>query len=272
MTLLQKIAEAQSYIEQEISNKATVGIILGTGLGQLTNALSIEKEIPYEAIPHFVTPTAEFHRGKLIYGTLQGVPVLCLSGRFHRYEGYSLDQITFPVRLLKALGCTTLCVSNVAGALNPKHNLGDIMIINDHINLLGDNPLIGKNEDSLGPRWPDMIEPYQQTLIEKGLAIAKKHEIPVQQGVYACMSGPSLETRAEYKMLSLLGADAIGMSTVPEVIVAVHAGLQVFACSILTDLCYEGALEPVDISRIIQVASEVEPKLVTLFSELIAQL
>lgn len=270
MKLTERIAESLSYIKTKTALEPESGIILGTGLGQLVESIEVACEIPYEEIPHFVSSTVEHHAGKLILGRLSGKPVVCMSGRFHFYEGYSLEEITFPVRVMKALGITQLLISNVAGGLNGDYSLGDIMILDDHINLLGTNPLVGPNDPELGERWPDMFEPYDKKLQQKAISIAEKHGITVQPGgVYACMSGPSLETRAEYRMLERLGADAIGMSTVPEVIVAVHAGLSVFACSIITDLCYESALAPANIEEIITTAMATEPKLVTLFKELV---
>lgn len=270
MILKDKINESVAFIAQHTDIRPTAGIILGTGLGRLIESIAIDAELPYRDIPHFAAATVEHHAGKLILGTLGGTPVVCMAGRLHVYEGHSLADITFPVRVMKALGATDLLISNVAGGLNENYRRGDIMILDDHINLLGTNPLIGPNDTELGDRWPDMFEPYSRELQEKALAIAKKHGIAVQpNGVYACLSGPSLETRAEYKMLCAIGADAVGMSTVPEVIVAVHAGLRVFACSIITDLCYPQALGPVDIAEIIATAGEAEPKLVRLFEELV---
>ncbi len=268
MSIENKICESIEYIKSNVSSSPQAGIILGTGLGQLVNSIDVEMEIPYESIPHFVSSTVEQHAGKLIFGTLGGKSIVCMSGRFHFYEGYSLEEVTYPIRVLSALGISDLYISNVAGGLNETYARGDIMILDDHINLLGTNPLVGPNEK--GERWPDMFAPYSNELQQRAITIAQKNKISIQKkGVYACMSGPSLETRAEYRMLQRLGADAIGMSTVPEVIVAVHEGLMIFACSIITDLCYEGELKPADIGEIIQTAGEAEPKLVTLFTELI---
>ncbi len=270
MTLQDKIREVADFIKKNTDIQPTAGIILGTGLGRLIDSIEIEAELPYRDIPHFAAATVEHHAGKLILGTLGGTPVVCMAGRLHLYEGHSLAEITFPVRVMKALGATDLLISNVAGGLNENYRRGDIMILDDHLNLLGTNPLIGPNDPKLGERWPDMFEPYSRELQEKALAIAARHGIGIQpKGVYACLCGPSLETRAEYRMLRALGADAVGMSTVPEVIVAVHAGLRVFACSIITDLCYPGALGPVNIAEIIATAGEAEPKLVRLFEELV---
>jgi purine-nucleoside phosphorylase len=272
MTLKEKIAESKKCITSQTTIQPKVGIICGTGLGRLTDSIDIEAELSYVDIPHFVTSTVEHHAGKLIFGTLGTTQVVCMAGRFHFYEGYSLAEITFPVRLMKALGCRDLLISNVAGGLNETYQHGDIMILDDHINLLGDNPLIGPNDTELGDRWPDMIEPYSRDLQEKAIAAAERHGITVRSnGVYACLSGPSLETRAEYRMLRRLGADAVGMSTVPEVITGVHAGLRVFACSIITDLCFPPMLGPVNIEEIIAIAGEAEPKLVRLLQELADQ-
>lgn len=270
MNLKEKIHESAAFISRLTAIRPAAGIILGTGLGRLVESIAIDAEIPYRDIPYFAAATVEHHAGKLILGTLGGTPVVCMAGRLHLYEGHSLAAITFPVRVMKALGVTDLLISNVAGGLNADYRLGDIMILDDHLNLLGANPLIGPNDPELGERWPDMFEPYSRALQEKALAIAEKHGIRVQpRGVYACLSGPSLETRAEYRMLRTLGADAVGMSTVPEVIVAVHSALRVFACSIITDLCTPEALSPVDIAQIIATAGEAEPKLVQLFRELV---
>ena len=270
MTLKDKITESVAFIAEHTAIRPTAGIILGTGLGRLIESIEIDAELPYREIPHFAAATVEHHAGKLILGTLGGTPVVCMAGRLHLYEGHSMTDITFPVRVMKGLGVTELLISNVAGGLNENYRRGDIMILDDHINLLGINPLIGPNDPEQGERWPDMFAPYSRELQEKAIAIAARHNIAVRpQGVYACMSGPSLETRAEYRMLRIIGADAVGMSTVPEVIVAVHAGLRVFACSIITDLCTPDGLGPVDISEIIATAGAAEPKLVRLFQELV---
>jgi purine-nucleoside phosphorylase len=270
MSIESKVKESISYINSKVSSNALSGIILGTGLGQLVESIDIESELAYEEIPHFVSSTVEHHAGKLIFGKLGDENVICMSGRFHFYEGYSLEEITYPIRVMAALGISNLYISNVAGGLNKSYKRGDIMIIDDHINLLGTNPLVGVNEK--GDRWPDMFEPYSGELQQRAIAIAESEGIAIQKaGVYACISGPSLETRAEYRMLQNMGADAIGMSTIPEVIVAVHEKLKVFACSIITDLCYEGELKPANIGEIIETAGEAEPKLVRLFTSLISQ-
>lgn len=248
------------------------GIILGSGLGDLVKEIDIDAEISYEEIPGFPLSTVEFHAGKFILGTLRGKKVAAMQGRFHVYEGYSQKHITFPIRVMKYLGAGTLIISNVSGGLNPSFERGDIMILNDHINLLGDNPLIGPNDDSIGPRYPDMFNTYDPDLIKMVEQIANSENIEVKQGVYASMTGPSLETRAEYKMLRVIGADAVGMSTVPEVIVGVHMGMRILALSVITDMCIPEKLEPVDISEIIQTAGEAEPKLTKLISRVIEEL
>jgi purine-nucleoside phosphorylase len=269
MELPAKIGQAQAFIREKCGLIPEIGIILGTGLGKLVDSIQIESEIPYGDIPHFVHSTVECHAGKLIFGTLAGRPVVAMQGRFHFYEGYTLEQITFPVRVMKALGIHSLVVSNACGGLNPQFKPGDIMLITDHINLLGQNPLIGKNWTELGPRFPDLSEPYKRDYIALVHEIALKNAISVQRGVYACMSGPSLETAAEYRMLRIIGADVIGMSTVPEVITAVHAGLKTLGLSVITDACLPDALEPVDIEKIIRTAAMAEPRLVTLITEFV---
>jgi purine-nucleoside phosphorylase len=252
--------------------KPQVGVILGTGLGGLVEKVSIECEIPYGEIPHFPISTVESHQGRLLIGTLEGKSVVIMQGRFHYYEGYSMKQVTFPVRVMKLLGITQLYVSNAAGGLNPKFKVSDLMIINDHINLLPENPLTGANYDLIGPRFPDMSEPYDKSIIEKGLEIASDLGTNVHQGVYAVVTGPNLETPAEYKYLQIIGADAIGMSTVPEVIVARHMDIPIFATSVITDLCYPGAIEKVSVEKIIAAANIAEPSLTKLFSKLISAL
>ncbi|MBF0430158.1 MAG: purine-nucleoside phosphorylase [Fibrobacteria bacterium] len=271
MELLTQIEESKKAITAKCDLTPKTGIILGTGLGSLANLIEEQTCIPYEDIPHFVTSTVEGHSGKLILGTLSGKPVVAMQGRFHFYEGYSMQEITFPVRVMKALGIETLIVSNACGGLNHQFLPGDIMVITDHINLLGQNPLIGKNYHKLGPRFPDMCEPYTKEYITKITAIALEKGIPIQKGVYACMSGPCLETAAEYRMLKIIGADVIGMSTVPEVITAVHARLKVVGLSVITDACLPDALEPVDIDRIIATAAKAEPNLVTLIKTFVKE-
>ncbi len=266
-----RINEAAAAIKDKLSITPKAGIILGTGLGDLAGKLEGAIEIPYMEIPHFPESTVESHAGQMVAGTLSGQPVVAMAGRFHLYEGYGMDQVTFPVRVIKALGATSLIVTNACGGLNHLHERGDIMIIEDHINLMGANPLIGPNDDSLGPRFPDMCQPYDAEFIRVAEAVAMKNNIRVQRGVYAAMTGPCLETRAEYRMLKTIGADAIGMSTVPEVIVAVHAGLRTLGMGVITDLCLADALQPVNIEEIIAVANEAGPKLETIITDFLAE-
>jgi len=266
-----RIDEAATAVKGKMNITPKAGIILGTGLGDLAGKLEGAVEIPYEEIPHFPESTVESHAGQMVAGTLSGQPVVAMAGRFHLYEGYSMEQVTFPVRFIKAMGASSLIVTNACGGLNHLHERGDIMIIEDHINLMGANPLIGPNDESLGPRFPDMCQPYAPDFIRVAEAVAMKNNIRVQRGVYAAMTGPCLETRAEYRMLKTLGADAIGMSTVPEVIVAVHAGLRILGMSVITDLCLADALQPVNIEEIIAVANEAGPKLETIITDFLAE-
>jgi purine-nucleoside phosphorylase len=268
-TTYDQIQETTAYLKQKVGEELEYGIILGTGLGRLANSIEPFAKIPYEEIPHFPVSTVETHAGRLIIGKLAGKKVMAMQGRFHYYEGYSMQQIAFPVRVMKFLGVKTLIVSNAAGGINPLFPPSTIMAITDHINLLGNNPLIGRNDERIGPRFPDMCEPYSAKLLEVVTQVALEKKIPLVKGVYASMTGPSLETRAEYRMLKTLGADAIGMSTVPEVIAAVHCGLQVLGLSVITDGCLPDALEPVDIKKIIAMADKAEPKLVTLIEEVL---
>lgn len=271
--MIDNIKETADFLLQKIDGfKPEVGIILGTGLGSLINDVSIEYSFSYEEVPNFPVSTVEEHAGKLIFGKLEGQPVVVMQGRFHYYEGYSMTEVTFPVRVLKLLGINNLFVSNAAGGINHQFKHSDLMIINDHISLLPENPLVGKNIDELGPRWPDMYEAYDKSLVEKGLEITKKEGISAYQGVYVSVPGPNLETPAEYKYLSVIGADAVGMSTVPEVIVARHMNITCFAVSVITDLCYPEALEPCSIDKIIEAAAVAEPRMTLLFKRLIAQL
>lgn len=266
------IVEAKRFIEGKSTIRPEIGIILGTGLGQLVDSIDIEKEIPYEQIPHFGQSTVESHAGKLIMGTLSGKPVMAMQGRFHYYEGFTLQQVVFPVRVMKFMGAHTLIVSNACGGINPLFKPGTIMAITDHINLLSDNPLIGSNDNRIGPRYPDMSEPYSNDLVNLVSKVALESGIRIERGVYAAMSGPCLETKAEYRMLKTLGADVIGMSTVPEVIAAVHCGLKVLGLSVITDSCLPDALEAADISKIIEIASEAEPKLVTIIEKVLLEI
>ncbi|MBC7856763.1 MAG: purine-nucleoside phosphorylase, partial [Pirellulaceae bacterium] len=259
-----KIQSAADKIRSVWKRSPHAGIILGTGLGNLVQQIQVEASLDYEEIPHFLRPTATSHRGRLVCGTLGGLPVMAMEGRFHMYEGYPLDQITLPVRVMRELGAKLLVVSNACGGMNPYYRGGDIMLIEDHINLMGANPLIGINDDRLGPRFPDMCEPYDHQLIERALEVARRENIIAHQGVFVAVSGPNLETRAEYRFLRMMGADVVGMSTVPEVLVAVHCGLKVVGFSIVTDMCLPDALEPADVPKIIATANAAEPRLTKL--------
>jgi len=271
--MLENIQHTAAYIKNRIGDfEPEVGIILGTGLGALVNEITVEKQLMYSNIPDFPISTLEFHSGKLIFGTLAGKKVVAMQGRLHYYEGYNMQQITFPVRVMKMLGIKVLLVSNASGALNTDFRKGDLMVIEDHINLQPHNPLIGRNEDELGPRFPDMSEPYRLDLIEKALDIAAANNITCHKGVYIAVTGPNLETRAEYRFLRTIGGDAVGMSTVPEVIVANHMGLPVFAISVLTDEGFPDTLKPVSVEEIIKVAQSAEPKMTAILKELIAGL
>ena len=270
--MINKIRETAAFLRQEGIDSPAVGIILGTGLGSLVRDIKIEKTIDYERIPHFPVSTVEFHTGKLIYGELGGKKVLVMNGRFHFYEGYSLQQITFPVRVMKMLGIDTLFVSNAAGAVNLNLKKASLMVIEDHINMLPGNPLVGKNVDELGPRFPDMSQPYDAALIARMEKIAADKKISLQKGVYVAWIGPSLETKAEYRFIKTMGADAVGMSTVPEVIVANHMGMRVAAVSVITDTCDPDHLSPIDIDDILNNARRAEKDLVFLFRELIQTL
>ena len=255
------IEQAASLIRQQWSTTPRVGIILGTGLGSVAGQIDSEASLDYEAIPHFPQSTAISHAGQLVCGSLQGVPLVAMEGRFHAYEGYTHQQITFPVRVMKALGAELLIVSNACGGMNPQYARGDIMVIEDHINLMTGNPLVGPNDEALGPRFPDMCTPYDPVLIDRALEIARRENFAAHKGVYVAVTGPNLETRAEYRFLRCIGADVVGMSTVPEVIVAVHAGMRVLGLSIVTDMCLPDALQPANIEEILATAAEAEPKL-----------
>ena len=262
--LPERIAETVGEIRGRTALEPQVALILGTGLGGLAERIEVEAEIPYGELPGFAVPTVESHAGRLLLGRLGGRPVVAMQGRFHRYEGYSLQQVTYPVRVLRALGARTLIVSNVSGGMNPLWQPGELVLIADHINLLGDNPLIGENWDDLGPRFPDMSEAYDGRLLELAQEVALGQGVRLNRGVYVAVPGPNLETRAEYRMLRLIGADVVGMSTVPEVIVAIHGGMRVLGISIITDSCLPDALEPANVEQIIAVAREAEPKLTRL--------
>lgn len=270
--LKRQIEEALQVVRGRSRLVPEVGIILGTGLGRLALEIDQDVAVPYGEIPHFPLSTVESHEGRLILGRLGGKPVAAMQGRFHFYEGYTMQQITFPVRVMRRLGASTLLASNVSGGMNPLFSPGDLMLIIDHINLLGGNPLIGRNDPGLGPRFPDMSEPYSRSLISLAERVALDEKIKLQKGVYVAVPGPNLETRAEYRFLRAIGADVVGMSTVPEVISAVHAGMQVLALSVITDSCLPDALEPADIASIISIAEGAEPELTRLMKRIVADL
>ena len=271
--MLEQIEFTTKSIRERTKNfSPQIGIILGTGLGGLVSEITVEHAIPYNEIPNFPVSTVEGHRGKLIMGELGGKKVMAMQGRFHFYEGYSMQQVTFPVRVMKALGVNVLIVSNASGGMNPNFEVGEIMIINDHINLFPTNPLIGKNISSLGPRFPDMSEPYKKTYIALGKQIAKENDIKVSEGVYAGLSGPCFETPAEYRYLWRIGADVVGMSTVPEVMVAKHSGMECFGISIVTDLGIEGIVQNVSHEEVQHIAKMQEPKMSLIVKELVSRL
>jgi purine-nucleoside phosphorylase len=271
-TIIQELEETAQFIRTFYTGSPTVGIVLGSGLGNLAAEIEVEEEIPYGDIPNFPVSTVEGHSGKLIFGKLSGKHVVVLSGRFHYYEGYTPQQVVFPIRVMKFLGVETLLLSNAAGGMNKAFRVGDLMIINDHISLFVVNPLLGANNTELGPRFPDMSEPYSKELIKKAKAIAAGLKIPVHEGVYAGVTGPTFETRAEYKLLHVAGGDAVGMSTVQEVIAARHAGLSVFGMSVITDLGIREEDNIITHEEVLQAAAEAEPKLTGIFRELIAAL
>ncbi len=267
--LMNDIKDTIAVIKQHTTIIPEVGIILGTGLGKLAEEIKPIAIIDYTDLPHFPVSTVESHKGKLIIGELSGKKVIVMQGRFHYYEGYTMQEIVYPVRVMKMLGVQTLVVSNACGSVNPYIPKESLMIIDDHINLFGNNPLIGKNYDELGPRFPDMSEPYSRRLINLAEQTALELGIKTYKGVYAAMSGPSLETRAEYRMLRTIGADVIGMSTIPECIAAKHCGMEVFGISIITDECYPDALKPVELSEILHAAAVAEPNMTKLVKELL---
>ena len=269
MTLRARIDEAVAAIKPQAPPE--FAIILGTGLGALAQGIQKTAVLPYEKIPHFARSTATGHKGELILGTLEGRSVVAMEGRLHFYEGYTLEQITFPVRVMRALGAKALIVSNACGGLNPSYAKGDLMLIEDHLNLMGANPLIGPNDESLGPRFPDMCRPYDREYLRLAESIAADEKMTVRRGVYAALTGPCLETRAEYRYLRMIGADAVGMSTVPEVVVGVHAGFRILGVSIVTDLCIPETLEPVNVEQIIAVAVSAEPRLASLLRKFVAR-
>jgi purine-nucleoside phosphorylase len=270
--LYERVAEAAAAVRAKWTGKPRVGIILGTGLGRLVEEIAAEAALAYEEIPHFPTSTVVTHAGRLVCGQLAGKSVVAMDGRFHFYEGYSLEQITLPVRVMKALGCEVLVVSNACGCMNPQWAKGDIMVIEDHVNLIGDNPLIGPNDDRLGPRFPDMCQPYDKELVALARRVALDERISLQQGVLVAVPGPNLETRAEYRFLRAVGADVVSMSTVPEVIVGVHAGLRNLGLSVITDVCLPDALEPASLEDIIATANAAEKRLRVLVRRVVQEL
>ena len=270
--LLNKIKETLGTIRKVTKDNYPVGIILGTGLGGLVKDIEVEHEIDYAKLPHFPLSTVESHKGKLIFGTIDNKKVVAMQGRFHYYEGYTMQQIVYPVRVMKFLGVETLLVSNACGGMNPQYRRGDVMIMTDHINLLSDNPLIGKNYEELGPRFPDMSEAYNNELISLAEEVALDNKIKVQKGVYVAVPGPNLETKAEYRFLRNIGADVVGMSTIPENIAANHMGMKVLGISIITDECFPESLKPVNVEEIIATAMAAEPKMTMIMKEVIKRL
>lgn len=272
MQLFDKITETTNFIKGQLGNMPTIGIILGSGLGSLADSLEVEKEIPYHEIPHFPTSTVAGHKGMLSFGKFGGKIVVMMRGRFHYYEGYNMQEVTFPIRVMKQLGVETLIVSNAAGGMNPSYKIGDIMLINDHINLFPEHPLRGPADSRLGVRFPDMSEPYTENLLRLARESASQHNIPVHEGVYIGIQGPTFETRAEYRWLHIIGGDAVGMSTVPEVIVAIHSGMNVLAASIITDLGIQEIAVEVNHNEVLEAANKAAPKLATIFTSVIKSL
>ena len=270
--LIEQLQESIGFIRTRCSKQAAIGIILGSGLSNLANQIVVEQEFPYQDIPHFPISTVEGHTGRLIFGSLGGVPVWVMAGRFHFYEGYTAQQVAYPVRVMRMLGVQTLLLSNAAGGVNPAFQVGDLMIIRDHISLFQVNPLLGKNEDALGTRFPDMSEPYNKQLIQQVKNLAAANSIQLHEGVYLGVTGPTFETRAEYKLIHVLGGDAVGMSTVQETIAAVHAGMKVFAISVITDLGIREEENTITHEEVLQAAAAAEPKLTLLFTQLVQQL
>lgn len=270
--LVEKINDAIEFLKPQIQQHPRIGLILGTGLGDFSQQINQDTSIAYDKIPHFPHSTVESHAGQLVFGTLNETPIVAMEGRFHYYEGYSMKEVTFPVRVMKALGVETLIITNAAGGMNPNYQLADIMIIEDQINLMGDNPLRGINDDRLGVRFPDMCAPYDQSLIKLAEQTALELQIRSQTGAFVAVTGPNLETRAEYRMLRQMGADCVGMSTVPECIVANHASMKVLGLSVVTDICLPDALEPVEISNILKVAADGGQKLARLIPKIIEQI
>ena len=270
--LKRQIDEAVASLRGRTPLVPEVGVILGTGLGTLAEGLTVETRVPYKDIPHFAVSTVESHKGELVFGKLGGRPAVVMSGRVHFYEGYTMRQVSFPVRVMQALGAKTLIVSNACGGMNPLFDAGDIMLVTDHINLMGDNPLIGPNDETLGPRFPDMSQPYDRALLKLTEEVALEEKLKVQKGVFVAVAGPNLETAAEYRFLRGIGADVVGMSLIPENLVAVHGGMRVLAFAVVTDLCLADALEPVDIPKILAVAAQAAPRLDRLVTRVVARL
>ncbi len=270
--LRQSLKDTSEFIRSKVKTKPDIAIILGTGLGALAGKIKDKKEINYSLIPHFPVSTVVGHKGALMFGELAGKRVVAMEGRFHYYEGYSLQEVTYPVRVMRALGASVLIVSNAAGGMNPLYEVGGLMLIVDHINLMGLNPLIGPNDNSLGPRFPDMCEPYDNGLIKLACDVAQDEKIKLNTGVYVGVTGPNLETKAEYRFLRMIGADVVGMSTVPEVIVGVHSGLRILGISCITDKCLPDALKPASIEEILKAAAHSEPHLAKLIIGVIERL
>lgn len=269
MNTFEKITEATEYLQQYNIAKATIGVVLGSGLGNFVSEIEVEHEIPYASIPHFPVSTVQGHSGKLIFGKIAGKSIIAMSGRFHFYEGYDAEDVVLPIRVMKFLGVSTLFLSNAAGGVNPAFNVGDLMIITDHVSFFTKNPLIGKNDERFGPRFPDMTEPYKKTLIQKAKEIGKQSGIDLKEGVYIGVTGPTFETKAEYKLVQIIGGDAVGMSTVQEVIVASHMGMDAFAMSVITDLGIREEENVITHEEVLQAAKAAEPKFTTIFRELI---
>jgi len=267
---LKEIKEAVKFLQKQYKHTPQVGIVLGSGLGNFTDDIEIEQEVAYKDIPHFPVSTVEGHKSKLIFGKLAGKRVVAMSGRFHFYEGYEAQEVVFPIRVMKLLGIDTLLLSNAAGSVNPEYKVGDLMIIRDHISFFTPNPLIGKNIDEFGPRFPDMSEPYKKQLIQKAKEIASRNNYDVKEGVYLSVTGPTFETRAEYNLIKIVGADVVGMSTVQEAIVAGHMGIQVFAISVVTDIGLREEDNIITHEEVLEAARQAEPKLATIFKELVA--
>jgi purine-nucleoside phosphorylase len=272
VNIIQQLLETTAYIKNIYPHSPQIGIVLGSGLGNFANELNIEREIPYHEIPHFPVATVEGHQGKLLFGESGGKKVVAMSGRFHFYEGYEASQVAYPIRVMKFLGIETLLISNAAGGVNPGFRVGDLMVITDHISFATVNPLVGKNFSELGPRFPDMSQPYKKALIDKAKKIAGSMKVPLKEGVYFGVTGPTFETRAEYKMINKLGADAVGMSTVQEVIIAVHMGLSVFAMSVITDIGIREEENKITHQDVLQAAIDAEPRLTAIFIKLIEEI